>query len=329
MTLTTNGKNWLAQHAGIGNCFAGDGITYTDPDGTKTNKRTGDVVNTLEFLHEVANDTFVVIAGTNYAQFKVINDNQDLDLVNDVNWAYANDGGSGSTGTYCYTAPPVLTTITVSPSTVNIASGGSQTFTATSTDQHGDPIGATIAWSSSAPSAGSINPTTGVFTAASIGVNTQTTITATSGSVHGTATATVLRVPPAFASIVITPTTASIGIGATQQLHAVCKDQYDTVLTCPTLTWSSTSPSIATVDQSGLVTGIIEGSTSITADDGGIIISDVSVIIVATPTAEAGFGGFLIAGLAFGAILMGQGTPKTSQGATKSAQVSRSNIGNN
>jgi hypothetical protein len=89
--------------------------------------------------------------------------------------------------------PPVLTTITVSPVSVSIASVGSQLFTAAPKDQYGNPISATITWTINNLAAGSIDPSTGVFSASYVTTNTTTTVTATSGLVSGNATATVLK----------------------------------------------------------------------------------------------------------------------------------------
>ncbi len=82
---------------------------------------------------------------------------------------------------------PVLTTITVTPSPATVASGSTQTFTALPRDQFGNSITATVTWSSSNLSVGTINAA-GVFTAVAAGT---TTVTATSGSVSGSATVTV------------------------------------------------------------------------------------------------------------------------------------------
>jgi outer membrane protein assembly factor BamB len=82
-------------------------------------------------------------------------------------------------------ATPVLTSIIVSPSTASVASGSTQTFTASPKDQYGNPITAIVAWNSANVSVGTINETTGMFTALAAGT---TTITASNGSVNGTAT---------------------------------------------------------------------------------------------------------------------------------------------
>jgi len=99
------------------------------------------------------------------------------------------------------TPPPVLTTITVSPPTALVVVGGNTTtFTATTLDQYGVPISATVTWTSDNTTVGSINSSTGVFTANAAGTSI---ITATSGNVSGTATATVTStnpLPPAVAA---------------------------------------------------------------------------------------------------------------------------------
>lgn len=83
---------------------------------------------------------------------------------------------------------PVLTAITVSPTTLSIEVGNSNIFTASPKDQFGDPFPATITWNSSNVNICTIDPLTGIFTAISQG---STIITATSGTVSGIAVANV------------------------------------------------------------------------------------------------------------------------------------------
>jgi hypothetical protein len=105
MTLTDHGKQWLAYNAGnTDHCYVTMGLTYKDGDGMiHTNGSTQDVVNAFF----VASPNFantpdaIIIANTNYTQFKAINDNTDLNL-NDGAWVYANDGHTGTTA-FCYT----------------------------------------------------------------------------------------------------------------------------------------------------------------------------------------------------------------------------------
>lgn len=78
--------------------------------------------------------------------------------------------------------------ITVSPSNASIVVGNSQTFTAITKDQLGNPINAIVTWSSSNTSVGTFDPSTGVFTAKATGT---TTVTAINGSISGSASVTV------------------------------------------------------------------------------------------------------------------------------------------
>jgi hypothetical protein len=82
---------------------------------------------------------------------------------------------------------PVLTTIKVSPATVSLVVGGTQTFTTETLDQFSNSIAAEVTWSSSNTAVGTFD-SAGRFTAKTAGT---TTITASSGSVSGTATVTV------------------------------------------------------------------------------------------------------------------------------------------
>jgi len=117
MTLNTNVKNWLAQYAGSSNCFINSGIAYTDPDGVSRVGGTGDVLNALFVAHMVGKDTVVIIGTTNYNSFKITNGGVDV-VLDDVNWAYNNDGAPAGEARYCVGSTPTPTptvTPTVSP----------------------------------------------------------------------------------------------------------------------------------------------------------------------------------------------------------------------
>jgi len=69
----------------------------------------------------------------------------------------------------------------------------------------------------------------------------------------------------------VTPTTGSIGVGQTEQLAASCTVSTGGSQTITsTATWSSATPSIATVSSSGLVVGVTPGSATITATSNGL-----------------------------------------------------------
>ena len=84
-------------------------------------------------------------------------------------------------------------------------------------------------------------------------------------------------------TITITPgPTASVQSGGTLQLTAVVKDQNGAVMENQTVTWSSSNNSKATVTQTGLVTGISVGATTINASVGTTVFaSPVTVSVLA------------------------------------------------
>ena len=71
------------------------------------------------------------------------------------------------------------------------------------------------------------------------------------------------------ASIVVTPATMTFDIGATATLQAQALDSNGAPITA-TVTWSSLDSTIAAVSASGVVTGVAQGATSITATVGTV-----------------------------------------------------------
>src|SRR2546430_7817767 len=69
----------------------------------------------------------------------------------------------------------------------------------------------------------------------------------------------------AVASVAVTPAAVTIGPSDTLRLVAVAKDAAGNTLTGRTITWSTSASTRATVSASGLVTGVAEGSATITA----------------------------------------------------------------
>lgn len=74
-------------------------------------------------------------------------------------------------------------------------------------------------------------------------------------------TITRLVSPTAVTSVTVTPATASIAIAETEQLAAAVAP----IGASQAVTWSSATPSVATVNSSGLVTGVSAGTAVITA----------------------------------------------------------------
>ncbi|MXW04496.1 MAG: Ig domain-containing protein [Gemmatimonadetes bacterium] len=166
--------------------------------------------------------------------------------------------------------PPVVHRVTVTPETPSIAVGKTQQFTATAYDSNNVVItGKTFTWTSSDTSAATID-SSGLATAVNAGT---TTITAETGGIPGTASLTVTETPPpgtVIASVVVSPASASIQKGETQQFTAKATDSAGTEITGKTFTWESSATTVATIDSLGLATAVNTGSTTIKARTDGV-----------------------------------------------------------
>ncbi len=190
---------------------------------------------------------------------------------------------------------PVLTTITISPISQSINIGGMVQLTATCRDQNNAIMTCpTITWHTSDSTKATVSPSTGTTTTVTGIAAGTSNITATSGSVTSTAPSviTVTGTVSTLTSISVTPTSASIIVGGTRQLTATCRDQNNVVMACPSLTWDSSDITKATVNSSGLVTGILEGTSNVTAS-AGIITSNTSVMTVSTTLPQESGGGMV------------------------------------
>jgi hypothetical protein len=163
----------------------------------------------------------------------------------------------------------VVTTVTVSPPSASIQTGTTTTLSASVKDQQGNVMtGQTIAWSTDNAAAATVN-SSGVVSGIAAG---SATIAAASSGVSGTATITVTSTPPpapVVTTVTVSPTTAAVNVGATTGLTATVKDQNGNVMTGQTVTWSTNNAPVATVNSSGVVTGVSGGSATITATSSG------------------------------------------------------------
>jgi len=66
-------------------------------------------------------------------------------------------------------------------------------------------------------------------------------------------------------------------------------------MTCPSLTWSSDSPSVATVNPStGLATGVAIGTANITCSGGGKTSSPSVITVSEHPIQDSGGSGLIV-----------------------------------
>ena len=175
----------------------------------------------------------------------------------------ASSGGQSGTASVSVTDAAVAS-VTLTPGTASLTPGQTVQLSATAKDASGNTLtGRSVTWSST-PSSVTTVSATGLVTAVATG---SATITATIGGKSGTATVSVGQ--PGVASVAVTPTSASIGVGQNTQLTPRALSASGTTLTGVTYGWSSANTGTATVSSTGFVTGVAAGSTTITVSAGG------------------------------------------------------------
>jgi alpha-tubulin suppressor-like RCC1 family protein len=191
-------------------------------------------------------------------------------------------GGDGGTGP---NKVPVAS-IELTPASADLPPGGTQQLTWTTKDAGGNVLtGRVVNFTTSNPGTASVSKR-GMVNAIAAG---SATITASSEGKTATSTITVADLP--VAAVHVTPATANIGAGLAGQLSAVLLSAGGDTLTGRAVSWSSSNTSIATVDNNGLVTGIVGGNVDITATSEGVDGS-ASVTIglsLAFPAADGGY----------------------------------------
>ena len=139
-----------------------------------------------------------------------------------TNTVQATSGGIAGNATVTVVAG-ALATIVVTPNPVTLNSGVTQQFTASGRDANGNTIAITSAWAV-VNGGGTIDATTGLFTAGATAGTYTNTIRATSGAITGFATVTVTAPAPTLATITVTPNPASVPVNGAQQFAAVGRD---------------------------------------------------------------------------------------------------------
>jgi len=318
MTLNTQIKDWFATNAGINDCFVGNGKTYTDADGVTHTGRTGDIVNAFYTAHQVGKDSAIIIANTNYIQLKVINNNIDIDL-SDISWTYANDGGIGSSATYCKTVTipkykcvngmciqddingtfleptcgnscittPVVTTIVMSPSSIQLMKGQGTNLNVIVYDQNNNVMpNVTINWSSSPSNMlifANMSTSTdlqGISSNYIVTSNTRgtVTVTVTNGAISSNATINIIDSSTGIktlSKLEITPSITRLNYGEKSEFYVTAYDQNNNPMPDIVIEWT-VNPSIATVTNVltvTLVNGTVNNSITAGNTTGTLILT--------------------------------------------------------
>ena len=96
-------------------------------------------------------------------------------------------------------------------------------------------------------------------------LNVDAVFGALSNVASGTTTASTAPV----ATVTVAPASASVVVGATQQFTATLRDAAGNVLTGRVVTWASSAVTVASVTGTGLVSGLVVGTATITATSEG------------------------------------------------------------
>lgn len=179
------------------------------------------------------------------------------------------------------TAISQVASISLSPTNVSLLVGDTITIAASESDASGIVLtGVTPTWTSSDTTVAVVN-SFGLVTARKVG---SVSITAAAGTGATSAKITVVAaLPPSISSITVTPTPAFVVVHGTQQLTAVVRDSAGNVIPGLTVIWQSNNPGVATVSNTGLVTGVANGAVVISANIGGFLgTSNITVQTVIT-----------------------------------------------
>ena len=193
-----------------------------------------------------------------------------------ANTVRATSGAISGTATVTVTGGTV-TTITVTPNPATLGVGATQQFTAVGRDAGGNIIPITPVWAVVA-GGGSIDLTTGLFTAGNSAGTFVNTVRASVGAVAGTATVTVTS--GSVVTITVSPNPASVQTNGTQLFTAVGRDGSGNVVAIVPV-WSVVNGGGSINAASGLFTaGAVAGTFNNTVVATSGAISGAATVIV-------------------------------------------------
>jgi hypothetical protein len=169
-----------------------------------------------------------------------------------------------------------LTSLVINPASASILTGGTKQFTVAGTWSDGSSTAPAVTYSATG---GSVSPS-GLYTAGSTAGSYRVIAVQQGGTLADTADVTVSVPAPVLTGLLLTPGTASIQTGATQQF-AVAASWSNGGTSVPPVTYSATGGSIS---QSGLYTaGSAAGTFRVIVAAQGSTVADTSDVTVTLP----------------------------------------------
>jgi uncharacterized protein YjdB len=170
--------------------------------------------------------------------------------------------GKSSVAAVTVSAAPVAS-VAVSPSSATLVVGQTVDLEAEPRDAAGRPLSdRAVTWASNRPEVATVT-SAGIVAAVSPG---SATITASSEGRSGNAAIVVEA--PSVNRVEVTPATTTVDVGGSFRLTATVYDSRGNVIPGAHVAWVSSDTRIATVDNTGRVVGVREGSVIITATSG-------------------------------------------------------------
>ena len=185
-------------------------------------------------------------------------------------------GTLADTSAVTLTVPaPALTQVVLTPGTAALNTGATQQFSASGRLSDGSTSAVTVTYGAT----GGTVTTGGMYSAGATAGTFRVIATQQGGTLADTSAVTLTAAP--VATVSVSPASASVVAGGTQQLTATLRDAAGSTLTGRTVTWSSGNGAVATVSASGVVAAVTAGSASITAASEGQ--QGTSAVTVTTP----------------------------------------------
>lgn len=200
-----------------------------------------------------------------------------------------------------------VASVSILPSPANVVAGSTLALAATTRDAAGTVVtGRTVVWTT-ADSRVALVSSTGILTGVAAGT---TTVTATAEGRTTSATVNVQQAP--VATVLLTPPTSVVTVGSAVQLFARLEDASGNALAGRTVAFTTSNPTVATVDPNGLVTARAVGTVTVSAtSEGKTGTATVRVDAIAVVTVDLSP---TTATIAPGATLQLTATPRSASG---------------